>query len=453
MVEIMKNHQLPKPELTKHLAALLLLCTTAAMAARVDLQVVVVAEAQLFKDNRLRLTLDEGRIVETVRHPTDEQWLRVRYLGTVYEARRASFKPEWEAHSDLKRRLAACDQQIADTTRKIDNNDERMCELHNAMAFIRYDSTVRYKIPVVKPPRMQADKNGFFQGMIQGKNYPHYKPVTTYRYVPKIAWSRAKNLARRWEREAEELEKETEEWRNRRGRAIVERARVEAAQQRLTGRFEAFRQLGGDYLIQAYVAIDDRADLYKDKLTRHKLEKYDVVLAKPDPKYDDWLRVRFNDQWYGSREKHFRQRYLMERDLGMRRVELQQRIEDIQRQITLSENHEQTLRTLQLDLEYRRHLTQVPAIQPRQPVARPGGLDYSVATCPSGAVEEVSSSRAHSLIRVWEHDIEDLQEQQAKAQQAIDKMREQSARLEHFAAQLERNIEKLSLETLMNLSP
>jgi len=144
-----------------------------------------------------------------------------------------------------------------------------------------------------------------------------------------------------------------------------------------------------------------------------------VVVGRPDAKYRDWLELRWRGQQYGARARYFASRRQIELELWSRQAELTQRLEDFESRLELLRHREKLLRSLLLDLEYRRNLNRMPAATVRAPVSWSTGIVYPVSTCPAGAVEEVDYSRARRLIRYWEDEIDELEADRKRGVQAL----------------------------------
>ncbi len=90
------RHASVKEGMSPRFIGIFLLLTALTPAVCAELRMVTKDDARLYKDNQLKAVLDKGRIVDTADHPTNNDWLKVRHEGNVYDARRSEMMPEWK---------------------------------------------------------------------------------------------------------------------------------------------------------------------------------------------------------------------------------------------------------------------------------------------------------------------------------------------------------------------
>ncbi len=381
-----------------------------------DPYICVADRALLYRENRIVRQLGRGRIVEARRNPLHAEWLRLRLGREEYDARRRFFLSQGELLASRARQIAALEQKLVSLDQDIDHDRRRMAEVFAAAVSIRFDSTIQYKVrTMVQAPAPGAD----------GAERTIHQP--SFNYIDKVSPGLSANLVRRWERELGELEDELAAKLKRRRDAVIARARLEAVRDRERRLFAEFARSRVDSLVDFYLTLRDRVQLFEGKRLKYELLRNTVVRGRPSLDTPGWMRIEYRGGVYDGRSAYFRSRTDIEDEYAASHARRLQHLADLNAEIDRLRRRERLLESLELSLAYESHLTRVPLGNAVPAVGIRITDFYSVAACPSGAVEVVSTARARSLARKWDRQRDDLRDERKKLERTAAKVRKQLA--------------------------
>ena len=412
-------------------AAVLVSC---ALRTSGDPYITIAAPVPLYQEDRIAAQLKRGRIVEARRNPLHLDWLRLRLGNKEYDARRSFFCSQGGLEALRARQIAAQEQRISTLDEEIEHDRRRADQYFAAVAAIRYDHTIQYKVralvPVVPPTASSA-------AMTPRTEAP---PAlrTALNYIDKISGSQARNLARRWEREIDDRERGLARKLKKRRDAAVARARIEARRDRETRLFAMFARTRADTLVDLYITVQDRVRLFEGHRLKYELLRNTVVRGRPSPESSDWMRVGYRGGIYDARIAFFRSRTDIEDEYAAMHANRLQKLADCNTEIDRLRDRERLLESLRLSLTYEYNLTRIPLGNAFPSVGIRIGDFYTTTACPAGAVEVVVASRAQSLVREWDRDCNDLRAKRRRRERSAADARKRLALGEARYVQMQR---------------
>ena len=313
-------------------------------------------------------------------------------------------------------------------------NDAHVRELRRFMGLIRFDGTIQYTVPV-RPQTPESDPETPGVAPEAQDDATAVGEPLELRHVDKIPSSRVRRQVKRWRDKIKATEEATRKLRRERRQLAVAGASSSVVDAEMAARFKRFREVGEDYLWEPHAVIADKADLYqRDKLVS-SLDKGAVVLARPDWKYREWLWLRYGGTQFSSRAKHYRSRFSLESDFRARVAGLEQSVENLEAERALLHDRERRIRSLRVKLQYRANLNAIPTTEVDVSVYGGREIPYAVASCPQGAVEEVSAVRARRLIRDWDKELDEIESLLARKRRPLDGLlKELASAQQEFAA-------------------
>ncbi|NOY79987.1 MAG: hypothetical protein GXP31_03175 [Kiritimatiellaeota bacterium] len=385
-----------------------------------DLYICVADRAPLYRGHRIVRRLGRGRIVEARRNPLYTEWLRLRLGRDEYDAPRRSFLSQGELLVSRARQVAALEKKLAGLDRDIEYDRRRAAEYFAAATSIRFDATIQYKIQVLVPVSAAGASAGS-----GGSGQTIYQPV--FNYIDKVAPGLSTNLARRWERELDDVEDGLTAKLKRRREILMARARLDATRDRETRLFAEFARSRGDTLVDFYLTRRDRVQLFEGKRLKYELLRNTVVRGRPNPETPGWMRIQYRGGVFDARSVFFRSRTDIENEYAAAHARRLQHLADLNTEIDRRRDRERLLESLQLSLTYESNLTRVPLGNAIPAVGIRTADFYTVTPCPAGAVEVVVATRARSLIRKWDRQQDELRDERKKLERTAAKIRKDLA--------------------------
>ena len=376
-----------------------------------------IEDADLYKDHVLAKVLNEDLIVQGQRNSADHNWLTVMYDNRQYNARRKNFRSRAEVEQDHLEKIAGLESALTELDRRIDFNQNRILDLRLAAATVRFDSTFSYRVTVVTarrypahPPKdAPADDDDDTQP--QGATDGGERRQLQVRYVDRVSPSRARRLAEEWHDDADELEEENEKLREKRRDALLDKTRLEIDLKNVDRRFERFAADGQSYRINLYLTVRDRVPLYDGNRLVGELAEDSIVAGMQNVRFDRWLRIFQKEKLFDSRSRYYQPEEEVSREYVMRSSSLRQTIDETESRINAVENYAEILRARKLFLDYRSHITEIPARTWTNIMHMPQFGRYSVTPRPADAVIVLRSSRARRLERDWVDRLQKLDRQ------------------------------------------
>lgn len=373
-------------------------------------------QAELYDGpNRVPLRLLPGEVVSARPDELHRGWLRLTLNRKDLQARAEHFGRLCDLEATHARRTADLDSRIAANTRRTAQQEETADRLYAAAQAVRFDAAVQYRyrqlVPLYPP------------GAAPGGWPRTGPPVQAVQYVDsyddKIPPARARSLAERWSRERRAVEEETERLREERRECV--RDRVSAAAQRadVAWRFAAFAADPEAPAGEPYITVQDHTQLYADTLLAQELDAGVVVLATSNREDGQWLKVRWQGQILDGRKSCFLSRLAVEEQFGRRAAWLAQALSDRQEQADSLAGRRQLLEAVGLAADYAAQIDYVALrAYPFAPDYR-GGRYYLPPACPAGAVEVVNRSRARSLLKACDKELDAIDEESRRADKAL----------------------------------
>lgn len=375
-----------------------------------ELYMVVERDVDLYRDRRVAGRMFWGEIARGCVDEGHRDWLIVRPLAEEYRVRRRAFKTFGELVEERSRQIADREARMAELSQRLDANRIRVEELLSAMAAVRFDSVIQYRIRVTRALPV-TPRTGTHPGRPGAK--PHAGDVVLvpeYRYVDKIAPSQTSRLLRDWGREKHGLDEENEELETKLMDASGDKARAESALAWLRRVFGRYQTNPGGYLADTFVTIKDRTDLFEGRRLRYELRQGTAVLARPNRKHRKWLHVIHKGTVHDSRASCFRSREALEADFNARRERAVHRLRCLEHDILSLRNRERLLSALEISIAYESSVSRFPLSHTPIPPDSSARALYPLAPCPAGAVEVVQRSRARRLRRDWQRELATIRE-------------------------------------------
>lgn len=416
------------PSSRRSLPWLALLFAALPLAAQVrDLYLVTDAKAELYQNRqRVAFTLAAGDIVEGETHPTYRGWLLLTIGGQAYDVRNSHFLSRTASRETYARQRAETLARSERNSERIASDRDRVWQLQSAVAAILFDSTVQFREEIqvlVPPPPVPPDNR-------PGRpRPPPARPVyrTEYRYTDKIATSRARREARRWQDEIDTLLAQVERAGNERREDLARLAAADIEYQIRERRFRFYEITRGGRYAEPHLVLA-KTQLFDGKALVAELQPEEVVFAQPNERHSRWLRVQVpNGQVLDGRAEDFAPRSKIETDDAVRLARLQQLAADLEGEIDLAVSQENQLRSLCLALRYESQITRLPLAG--QPFAADyaGRRFYAGSAAPNNTVEIINDSRARTVLRDWERDLDSIQKTLARLRQRLESARVEAA--------------------------
>jgi hypothetical protein len=168
--------------------------------------------------------------------------------------------------------------------------------------------------------------------------------------------------------------------------------------------------------------------LFAGKTLIAELQPEEVVFAQPNERHSRWLRVQGpNGQVLDGRAENFAPRSKIETEDAVRLARLQQLAADLEGEIDLAVGQENQLRSLCLALRYENQITRLPLAG--QPFATDyaGRRFYAGSAAPNNTIEIINDSRARTVLRDWERDLDNIQKTLARLRQRLESARVEAA--------------------------
>lgn len=442
------KHQAPSLRPVGAIALLFgLLVPVLSLQAQVrDLYVVTDAKAEFYVDRqRQSLSLQTGDVVEGEAHSTYRDWLRVTIGNQSYDTRAKYFLARADHREAYARQRADLLSRIERNSDRIDSAREQTWQLVLASAAIRFDSTVQYREEVLVPVTVVPAQNGTGTqpGARPGDRPNPPRPVlqVEYRYVDKVSPSRAKNQAKHWAEDIDDLTGQVARWTEERRDDIAQVAILDAANLALERRFRLFETNRVTQVAEPYVVVEDKATLYDGQLPVAEMQQEEVALARGNDRFPRWLRVQRPDRVLDGRREHFASRTAVETGAAGRIASLRQLSADLLADIDLLSEREKQLRALCLTLRYESQVTRFPLTVYPFAADYAGRTYYASGTAPKNVAEMVNAVTARSVQRDWEKDLAALQEQIRKLRQRLDSTRRDAAVTEAKAQERSRRLQ------------
>ena len=475
------RHSVLRP--SRLLPAVLLLSALAANAQVRDLYLVAHKKAELFLDRRLQtLHLQLGDVVEGQAHATYRDWLRIVADGKPYDSRAKYFTSRASIREEFARTQADLVSRIERYTARIDSAREQLYQYHSAIAAIRFDSTVEYRVrkvvpvaprtrehtdrrteeptspatteaPRVLPPgvtrrlptavpratrgRLPAAVPGTIRRITpvdpersrergrhpSGPTQETPRVRVTYSYNDKVSPSRAKTQAKRWRGEAEKLEKSIRQCQEKRRQDLALLAASQSKAQAVERHFRAYLANRRSQALRPYLVIAEKTGLLDGNKTVAQLQREQIVLGRPNHRFSRWLRVQMSKGMLDGRAEHFASREALEADGAARVTQLTRLVADLQEEIADLAEREKLLRTLRLSLQYKGRVAQIPLTVYPFPAHYAGRTLYWGGGNPRDAVEMINGSRARSVRRDWERELKTLSSRLTKGRRRLETAR------------------------------
>lgn len=392
-------------------------------AAAAEPRMAVKPRVELYRDDRPVATLQRDEIVPTAPHATDPAWLRVEWQAAVYDAHKDNLRTEWELRGALRVEQS---QQRHTVRRLVDQLEDRLLsqlDLHLAIAWARYDGTIRYRIPV------RAETG---TGSAAGA-----RAVTAYRTVRKISQSRVRSLVRDWQKDLKEHAESARRDRDQLHELAVAEAGNAVAEWRLATVFRRYRRDPDRYRIEPAVASADRADLYHAQRLVATLQRGQIVLAAPHVREPEWLIVYDAGQRYSSRTANFRTRFEIEEEVARENAALSQQLDALARENAELRERTRFLDLLRLDLQRGAALAPTRRAWKRSPRRAWIHRELRAEFVPTEAgLEEIDTSAARRLIDDWDTELDDIAARQQRNDKSMLRARQRLAELEGFLIRL-----------------
>lgn len=401
------------------------------LAAQVrDVYLVANANAEFYQNRRrAQFSLAVGDMVEGEAHPAYRDWLRVTVAGQTYDARASHFLSRAaviESHARQRAEALARIQRYSD---RIARNREQMWQLHSAIAAIGFDSTIQFReevlVPIPPPERPEGNDRPEER---DGERRPPQRPQfrVEYRHTDKIASSRARRETRRWQADIEALMRDTSRAVADRRQDLARLAANEAENLDRERRLRQFAETRENRSAEPHLALA-RTGLYDGQRLVGELPEGEIVLALPNERHSNWLRVQAGDRVYDARSEHLASRASIEREDAVRLAQLRQLAADLEGDIELAVNREALLRSLCVSLRYESQVSRVPLASHPFPADYPGRRFYAGGAAPQQVVEVVNASRARSVLRDWEKELAEVQAALDRLRQRFEEVRVEAA--------------------------
>ncbi len=416
---------------------LLFLVSLPRLSAQLEdtLYLVTDSRAELYTGRSLaRTRLRKGEVVRATHHDTYRDWLRIRYRGAEYDVNAKFLTSRGRLIPRLAREVADLEFEAEELEERIQRDLRRADELYAAAVAIPFDSTVQYKIPLLRP--LDATPSA---GSRQGRPMP--APLgyqTVYRYRNRIDVGKARNQARRWLEEAEELVETVAERRKRRAEKLGKLARAETDLAYVKRRFRAFEATSRGYVDDLWITARNRAPLFDGKHLVAELRRDVIVRAVPNREFKDWLRVRYKKQILDSAAEYYKNRQEIDAYYGALLRVKRARVARQRFELDRLEAREQLLASASLDLDYESRVDHYPLRAYPFEDDFAGGRFYTPPATPTNATRVVNRSRARRLYREWEDDLEALRDDLADRRRKAGKYRRDLAEAESRYAEIRR---------------
>lgn len=399
--------------MTTHYAviqALVLFCSAAfclyGAGQPYEAYMVTASETEVYKRNqRTDFRLYRGDVVTAQPVELYDDWLNLMVDDILYQGRAGHFARLRDLNVDYGRETATYRTEIDEIDRDIASLAVRIEQLYAAEKAISFDSLVRYQYRKVVPVQV----NGY-SGTVPGGAARPMPTKIVYDYVDKISPSKARNQARRWEREREDLEEDLDDLQDRRRELMLRLNRADAQLAFVRWRFGSFQLGAGILRGQPYVCMQDRTPLFRREQLVQELDEDVVVFGSLNRRNDRWLKIRLQGTVYDARKKYFLSLLGVESVLGRRLTSLKERIDETEEDNDLLEARRDLLESIMLSADYRSRLSYVSLSAHPFAGGYPGSRYYSPPTCPAEAREVILRRRARSSIRDWEDELEELED-------------------------------------------
>jgi hypothetical protein len=376
----------------------------AAWALPAEPYMVLTDGAELYDGEHLvPVRLGPGDILLGGPHEGYPDWLEVTVEGRTLHARAAQCARLSDVLVSCARRRADLLSRSAALGREIAARDSLASQLYAAELAIRFDATVQYRYRELLPPPPAQDAVPPSPPQAATPSYVH-------RYEDKIAPARARSLAADWARERRRAEREADRLRQQRRDCVQEQHTVEVQGADAQWRFAAFRAQAGLAAPEPYVVVSERTPLYAGTLLAQELPAGTVVLAGINRQRSQWLKVLWDGKVLDAPQSHFLNRLGVERQYGDRAAWLEQAIQDAQDQQDTRSSRRQLLESLGVAADYASRLEYASPRQYPLGANYAGQPYYAPTACPSAAVEVVNPTRARSLRKDCDRDVDDIQD-------------------------------------------
>ena len=163
---------------------------------RAEAAIVWSEQVDLYRDTRLVQVLRFGEVVLVKKDKTDPEWIRVKFDGVIYSARKRSFRSRRGIENDFTREKTSLENEEQSLIHSIDANIARNNHLFSCILQVEWDRTIFFRIPIVEPlvTGGSSSKHPLMNGL-QGKTQSSCPPQ--YKRIEKISLFEARRLKKK----------------------------------------------------------------------------------------------------------------------------------------------------------------------------------------------------------------------------------------------------------------
>ena len=394
--------------------------------------VLLVQVASIYKDRKLVQSLPSGTMLW--RLESRRGWATVLYLRQRYDIRDKGLR----SLRDLRRAAELAKVQLENRLQEIDaamaRNIERQHAVQHGILQVQVDHTRRFAVPVEtrRRVRVQPEQSGVTRlGRGEGKDGKQGTTSVQLHYIDKITTNGMKRKRRELTRQLEALQASLAEQRRQRRQVLTGLQAGVLTLQHQEQRFKRFAQNDIDYERDLYMVVGEDTKVYRQRAVVGRLAHGRMVLARPNPKFDDWLHVQADaDAVVDGHRKNF---------ISFPTGDKAHKTERLAGEATMRETEQELLMlahryesygemSLQLDIELDTY-GKYSVVHGGDSACTICGLGG--AECRHNVIELLDRAHARRILKDWEKIREDLHEEMRRQRQAVGALGEKLVNLKH----------------------
>ena len=402
--------------------------------------------ASVYKDRKLVQSLSNGTMLWLLE--SRRGWATVLHLRQRYDIREKGLR----SLRDLRRAAELAKVQLENRLQELDDamarNIDRQHAVQRGILQVQVDHTRRFAVPVEtrRPIRAQPEQPGVTRlGRSEDKDGEQSTTSVQLHYIDKITTNNMKRKRRKLTTELEALQASLAEQRQQRREVLTGLQAGVLTLQHQEQKFKRFEQNDVDYERNLYMVVSEDTKVYRKRAVVGRLAHGRMVLAWPNPKFDNWLYVEADaDAVVDGQRKNFISFPTWEKVHKTARVAGESTMRETEQELLMLAHRYETYgeMSLQLDLELDTYgkYSVVHGGDSACTICGTGGMG-----CRHNVIEVLDRAHARRILKDWEKIREDLREDMRGQRQAVGALREKLVNMKHdFEEVLEKQDEFLA---------
>ena len=402
--------------------------------------------ASIYKDRKLVQSLPSGTMLWVLE--SRRGWATVLHLRQRYDIRDKDLR----SLRDLRRAAELAKVQLENRLQEIDaamaRNIERQHAVQRGILQVQVDHTRRFAVPVEtrRRLRVQPAQSGVTRlGRSEDKDGEQSMTSVQLYYIDKITTNNMKRKRRELTTQLEALQTSLAEQRQQRREVLTGLQTGVLTQQHQEQKFKRFEQNDVDYERNLYMVVSEDTKVYRKRAVVGRLAHGRMVLARPNPKFDDWLHVQADaDAVVDGQRKNFISFPTWEKAHKTERIAGESTMRETEQDLLLLAHRYETYgeMSLQLDIELDTY-GKYSVVHGGDSACTICGIDG--VECRHNVIEVLDRTHARRILKDWEKIREDLREDMRGQRQAVGSLREKLVNMKHdFEEVLEKQDEFLA---------